>query len=176
MNTASTVEVRTANEFYETFKVRPENVKKIMGSMLPNYKLLKPIYNAVDDNLIGIRDERDQTYGKLWMIKDTSTMPNRPNNRIVATAHPGRAPYYAAANQMTQRDYENQMNTWRQDLEWNVTKHNVEEAIKLFLLVTIDYSYYAEHYHYKTKLNGVSVTTILNTIQVKKYPAEYKDK
>ena len=108
---SNTVTVETAKEYFEGFKVHPEHLKKIGRSVRPSYKLLKPIYNAIDDNLISIPDSRDELYGKLWIIKDTSTMPNGPVKQITATAHPVTAPFYALANQMTQRDYENQMNT-----------------------------------------------------------------
>ena len=140
--------VLTTQEYYDAFQTRAEHLTKIEANDLPSYMTLKPIIEAIDNNLMNIRDERDTRYGMLWMAKDTSTMDNGPNARIVHTLHPGSAPHFGAAAQMTNRDFENAMNTWSENNGRYKIKSNLDYALKKLILEVVHYLHYAQHYHY----------------------------
>ena len=67
---------KSEEEYTNDFQIKAEEVDKIFGE--PTWRAIKKVRNALEENLIAMEDKRDNKYGKLHLIIDTSTLPNGP--------------------------------------------------------------------------------------------------
>ena len=83
---------KSIKEYTDEFEVKKNDVSKIMGK--PTYTTVKPVLDAVDKNLIGMLDDRDNIYGKLHLVSNTSQLAGGPAQQVVISANQGRPQPY----------------------------------------------------------------------------------
>mmetsp|Transcript_48965 Transcript_48965/g.55453 ORF Transcript_48965/g.55453 Transcript_48965/m.55453 type:complete len:98 (+) Transcript_48965:267-560(+) len=79
---------KSIKEYTDEFEVKKNDVPKVIGK--PTYTTVKPVLDAVDKNLIGMKDDRDDIYGKLHLVSDTSQLQGGPAQQVVPSANQGR--------------------------------------------------------------------------------------
>ena len=92
---------KLVKSFTDDFVKGGNDVPKVLGK--PSFTTVKPVLDAVDINLIAMKDQRDPQYGKLHLIEDTSILPNGPPQQVVPSADQGRPIPYTAPTMVRQR-------------------------------------------------------------------------
>ena len=59
---------KSVKECMEQFVMKKNDMPTIVGK--PTYTTVKPVLDAVDKNLIGMLDDRDNIYGKLHLVSN----------------------------------------------------------------------------------------------------------
>ena len=80
----------TQQEYAKGFQTQPSERDTIDGRA--TYHNIRPAIEAAEGNFIAIKTDDDHEYGMLYILKDTSVMPEGPAAEIKLTPHPGQAP------------------------------------------------------------------------------------
>ena len=142
----------TQQEYEKGFQTQPSELDTIDGRA--TYNNIRPAIEAAEGNLIAIKSDDDSEYGMLYILKNTSVMPDGPEAEIELTPHPGQAPVWN--DDVTQRQYCNAHVIWKQ---WKYTferENNVSLAIKESMLATLPKALVLKLKNRRTKYNNVT--------------------
>ena len=120
--------------YMEELVVKKNNLEPISGT--PTHSKVKPLFDAMDKNLIHTNDDRDTVYGKLPLVTNTSHLVGGSVQQVVPSTNQGRLPPYLAPTTTQERHnfvtrfYKNQQ-YWLEDV-------NAEEADKKFIISIVD--------------------------------------
>ena len=76
---------RSVEEYTEQFVVKKDDMPRIRGN--PNYLTCKPVLDRVKTNLINMLNPRDNTWGKLHIVSNTSQIPREPAQQVVRSTN-----------------------------------------------------------------------------------------
>ena len=170
MNFATAIKILTEQEFTDQFVRKASEFHKIEG--IPKWAETQALLNAVDENLTNATSTKDVQYGMLYLVKDTSVLPNATvGARVTLTASPGgTAPVWVQG--VTERVYKNAYNDWSRDSAYYANETNMAAACKKFLLSKLPEECLLVLKHSKTGYRQVRLETMYNLIRTKYQPNE----
>ena len=95
---------KSIKSFIDEFVAKKNDVPPISGK--PSSTTCKPLLDAVDENLINMKDDRDPIYGKLHTVTNTSQLVGGLVQQMVPSTNEGRlTPYLAPTTIRKQHNY-----------------------------------------------------------------------
>ena len=90
--------------FMNEFVMKKNDIPKIRRK--PTFTSVKPLLDAVDKNLINIKDDCNAIYGKLHLFTNTSQLVGGLAQQVVLSTNQGRlTPYVAPITTREQHNY-----------------------------------------------------------------------
>ena len=126
----------------------------------------------MEENPIAMEDIRDDKYGKLHLIMDTSTLPQGSPSQVTESANPGDRPRHKGGKAP---DRENVLITWAEEKEEWLADQAAEEACKKFLIDRIGELHFKPLKDRRTGYKGVSLERFVEHI-IDKYQAEPEER
>ena len=157
--------------FTADFLIKASEVPKIQGR--PKYSTLRPLREAVEKNLMAMKDSRDNTHGRLHLIQDVSLLPGGPAAAVpVATDQGQPAPCVAPTSY---RERENYLIHYYRDQEQFLSDRNAQEALKDFIFDRMDEVYINRLKHPKL---GYKLRTLREIVEALRtdFPAAPEEK
>ena len=129
---------RSVKEYVEQFATKKNYVPKII--VKATYTTVKSVLDAVDKNIISMLDDRDNIYGKLHLVSNTSHLAGGPAHQVVQSTNQGwQLPY--VHHTATARERQNYLIEYHQDHGNWLDDQNAEESLKNFILIRVDKIY-----------------------------------
>lgn len=139
----------------------------------PTFMTIRPTTEAIKQNLMNVPSEQDPIYGMRYLIEDTSQLVGGPVVRILLTPHPGAMPTWT--NNLTQREFQNLLNTYYQNRERYHLEQRLSAAIKAFMVEVLPAATLCDIKDRVTKFKNVVLEDMLDHVR-NEHPAEPEDR
>ena len=151
------------------FKVKSRDVDSIVGK--PTFHDCCLIRLGVEENCMAVKDRRDNKYGKLHLIRNTSILPGGPDNELPRLTDRG-IPAYPDENWYNRQDYATE---WVNDQEAFLNDENFDAACCQFILDNVEEVYLASLKDPHVGFKSVTCREMIDYL-VQQYPASEEAK
>ena len=152
--------------YMQEFVVKKNDVPAISGE--PTFTTAKPLLNAVDKNIINMKNDRDPFYGKLHTVTNTSHLVGGPAKQVVPSTNQRRLTPYVAPT--PPRERHNYVTRHYYDQQYWLDDVNTEEACKKFIISIFDEVYlkplWEPKFDYKEKFLRKCLDLFIDDFQV----------